>query len=131
MKWKNNEFSLSLARDEEPLDPFFVQFPESFSLEEGSKAKFICKLNGSTSMTGKSNRKLKDSSNEQNNLAEWNFNGKPIDRESSRFVFNNSETEFSFEIPVVLSTDQGQYHVTVANDKGEITAAFSLHVDQL
>jgi hypothetical protein len=34
------------------------------------------------------------------------------------------------EIPVVLATDQGQYQVTVSNDKGEITAAYSLHVDQ-
>ena len=63
--------------------------------------------------------------------AEWNFNGKPLDRESSRLVFTNGETEFSLEIPVVLATDKGQYHVTLANDKGEITAAFTLHVDQL
>jgi hypothetical protein len=63
-------------------------------------------------------------------LAEWNVNGKPLDRESSRFVFTNNENEFSLEIPVVLATDQGQYSVTVSNDKGEITAAYSLHVDQ-
>ena len=63
-------------------------------------------------------------------IAEWSVNGKQLDRQSSRFVFTDSEKEFSFEIPVVLATDEGQYHVTVANDKGEITAAFSLHVDQ-
>jgi hypothetical protein len=62
--------------------------------------------------------------------AEWNLNGKPLDRESSRFIFTNAETEFSLEIPVVLATDEGQYHVTISNDKGEITAAYSLHVDQ-
>ncbi|CAF1068172.1 unnamed protein product, partial [Rotaria sordida] len=101
------------ARDEEPLDPNFVQFPQSITLEEGGKAKFNCKLSGSTPMT-----------------AEWNFNGKPLDRESSRFVFTDDEKEFSLEIPVVLATDQGQYHVTVSNDKGEITAAYSLHADQ-
>ena len=58
------------------------------------------------------------------------MNGKPLDRESSRFIFTNAETEFSLEIPVVLATDEGQYHVTISNDKGEITAAYSLHVDQ-
>jgi hypothetical protein len=63
-------------------------------------------------------------------IAEWSVNGKSLDRESSRFVFTNNETEFSFEIPVVLATDQGQYQVTISNDKGEITAAYSLHVDQ-
>ena len=63
-------------------------------------------------------------------IAEWNFNGKSLDRESSRFIFTDHEKDFSFEIPVVLTTDEGQYHVTVSNDKGEITAAFSLHVDQ-
>ncbi len=63
-------------------------------------------------------------------IAEWNLNGKPLDRESSRFIFTNDETAFSLEIPVVLATDEGQYHVTVSNDKGEITAAYSLHVDQ-
>lgn len=63
--------------------------------------------------------------------AAWNLNGKPLDRESSRMVFTNGETDFSLEIPVVLATDQGQYHVTLANDKGEITAAFTLYVDQL
>jgi hypothetical protein len=63
-------------------------------------------------------------------IAEWNFNGKPLDHESSRFIFTNAETEFSLEIPVVLATDEGQYHVTISNDKGEITAAYSLHVDQ-
>ena len=63
-------------------------------------------------------------------LAEWNVNGKALDRESSRFAFTNSDTEFSLEIPVVLATDEGQYHVTISNDKGEITAAYSLHVDQ-
>jgi len=62
--------------------------------------------------------------------AEWNFNGKPLDRESSRFAISNTDNEFSLEIPVVLSTDEGQYHVTVSNDKGEITAAYSLHADQ-
>ena len=63
-------------------------------------------------------------------LAEWNLNGKALDRTSSRFTFTDAENEFSFEIPVVLATDEGQYHVTIANDKGEITAAYSLHVDQ-
>ena len=63
-------------------------------------------------------------------LAQWNVNGKPLDRESSRFVFTDAETEFSLEMPIVLATDQGQYSVTLANDKGEVTAAFSLHVDQ-
>jgi hypothetical protein len=58
------------------------------------------------------------------------LNGKPLDQESSRFVITNGDTEFSLEIPVVLSTDQGQYNVTISNDKGEITAAYSLHVDQ-
>jgi len=47
-------FSIS-ARDEEPLDPCFGQFPQSISLEEGGKAKFSCKLSGSTPMTGKFN----------------------------------------------------------------------------
>ncbi|CAF3418033.1 unnamed protein product [Rotaria socialis] len=102
------------ARDEEPLDPNFVQFPHGLSLEEGGKAKFSCKLSGSTPMN-----------------AEWNFNGNPLDQNSSRFAFTNGEKEFSFEIPVVLATDQGQYHVTASNDKGEITAAFSLHVEQV
>jgi len=101
------------ARDEEPLDPCFNQFPQSISLDEGGKAKFTCKLTGSSPMT-----------------AEWNFNGKPLDRESSRFAISNTDNEFSLEIPVVLSTDEGQYHVTVSNDKGEITAAYSLHADQ-
>lgn len=101
------------ARDEEALDPCFSQFPQSVSLDEGGKAKFTCKLTGSAPMT-----------------AEWNVNGKPLDRESSRFAINNGDNEFSLEIPVVLSTDEGQYHVTISNDKGEITAAFSLHVDQ-
>jgi hypothetical protein len=41
------------ARDEEPLDPYFGQFPQSISLEEGGKVKFSCKLSGSTPMTGK------------------------------------------------------------------------------
>jgi hypothetical protein len=41
------------ARDEEPLDPCFGQFPQSISLEEGGKAKFSCKLSGTTPMTGK------------------------------------------------------------------------------
>ena len=63
-------------------------------------------------------------------LAEWTFNGKAIDSESSRFVFTNNETDFAFEIPVVLATDEGQYQVKVSNDKGEITSAFSMHVLQ-
>ena len=46
------------------------------------------------------------------------------------FTFTNADTEFTLEIPVVLATDEGQYHVTISNDKGEITAAYSLHVDQ-
>ncbi|CAF3344013.1 unnamed protein product, partial [Rotaria sp. Silwood2] len=65
------------ARDKEPLDPGFVQFPQSISLEKGGKAKFNCKISGSTRMT-----------------------------------------------------DQGQYSVIISNDKGQITAAYSLHVDQ-
>jgi len=101
------------ARDEEPLDPCFGQFPQSVSLEEGGKTKFTCKLTGSTPMT-----------------ASWNVNGKALDRQSSRFTFTDGDNEFSLEIPVVLATDEGQYHVTVSNDKGEITAAYSLHVDQ-
>jgi len=59
------------------------------------------------------------------------LNGKPLDRESSRFIFTNNENNFSLEIPVVLTTDQGQYQVTISNDKGEITAAYTLHVEQL
>jgi hypothetical protein len=43
---------LFLARDDEPLDPCFVQYPQSISLDEGSIAKFDCKLSGSTPMTG-------------------------------------------------------------------------------
>jgi hypothetical protein len=101
------------ARDEEPLDPSFIQYPHSASLEEGGKVKFNSKLSGSTPMT-----------------AEWSVNGKSLDRESSRFIFTNNENEFSLEIPVVLATDQGQCQVTISNDKGEITAAFTLHVDQ-
>jgi hypothetical protein len=58
------------------------------------------------------------------------LNGKPLDQESSRFVLTNADTEFSLEIPVVLATDQGQYNVSISNDKGDITAAYSLHVDQ-
>lgn len=46
-----------LARDEEPLDPCFNQFPQSISLEEGGKAKFTCKLSGSSPMTGKKQMK--------------------------------------------------------------------------
>lgn len=102
------------ARDEEALDPCFTEFPQSVSLEEGGKAKFTCKLSGTAPMT-----------------AQWNQNGKALDKESSRFLVNNGENEFSLEIPVVLVTDHGQYHITVSNDKGEMTAAFSLHVDQL
>ncbi|CAF1097764.1 unnamed protein product [Rotaria sordida] len=83
------------ARDKESLDPSFVQFPQSISLEKDGKAKFNCKISGSTPMT-----------------AQWNFN------------------EFSLEIPAVLATDQGQYSVIISNDKGQITAAYSLHVDQ-
>ncbi|CAF1655465.1 unnamed protein product, partial [Adineta ricciae] len=79
------------ARDDEPLDPSFVQFPESSCLEEGGKVKFTCQLSGTTPM-----------------IAEWTFNGKAIDSESSRFVFTNNETDFAFEIPVVLATDEGQ-----------------------
>ncbi|UJR09906.1 hypothetical protein I4U23_014128 [Adineta vaga] len=101
------------ARDEEPLDPSFVQFPQSLCLEEGGKAKFTCQLSGATPMT-----------------AEWQINGKALDRESSRFVFTNNETDFTLEIPVILATDQGLCQVTVSNDKGEITSAFSLHVHQ-
>ena len=62
--------------------------------------------------------------------AEWNFKGKPLDRGLSRFTFMHNERDFSLEIRVALSTDEGQYHVTVSNDKREITAAFCLHVDQ-
>jgi len=47
------KFFFFKARDEEPLDPCFGQFPQSISLEEGGKAKFNCKLSGSTPMTGK------------------------------------------------------------------------------
>ncbi|CAF4578801.1 unnamed protein product [Rotaria sp. Silwood2] len=101
------------ARDKEPLDPSFVQFPQSISLEKGGKAKFNCKISGSTPMT-----------------AQWNLNGKPLDHESNRFILTNEQTEFSLEIPVVLPTDQGQYSVIISNDKGQITAAYSLHVDQ-
>jgi hypothetical protein len=45
-----------IARDEEPLDPTFGQFPQSISLEEGGKAKFSCKLTGTTPMTGKAKK---------------------------------------------------------------------------
>lgn len=62
--------------------------------------------------------------------ADWTLNGKSLDRNSSRFTFTNDEKEFSLEIPVVLATDEGQYNVIVSNDKGEITAAYSLQVDQ-
>ncbi|CAF0817484.1 unnamed protein product, partial [Didymodactylos carnosus] len=99
------------AKDEEPLDPTFVEFPQNLTIDESGKAKFTCKLSGSAPMT-----------------AEWNFQGKALARDSSRFVFVDGEPEFSMEIPVVLATDEGQYHVTLSNDKGEITAAFSLHV---
>ncbi|CAF0741448.1 unnamed protein product, partial [Didymodactylos carnosus] len=99
------------ASDEEPLDPNFVQFPQNLTVDESGKAKFNCKLSGTTPMT-----------------AQWNFQGKPIDVDSSRFVFTDAEPEFSMEIPIVLATDEGQYHVTLSNDKGKITAAFSLHV---
>ena len=47
-----------LARDEEPLDPCFNQFPQSISLDEGGKAKFTCKLTGSSPMTGKYSQSL-------------------------------------------------------------------------
>ena len=123
-----------LARDEEPLDPCFNQFPQSISLDEGGKAKFTCKLTGSSPMTGKYSQSLLAFCHISLSLsfftAEWNFNGKPLDRESSRFAISNTDNEFSLEIPVVLLTDEGQYHVTVSNDKGGITAAYSLHADQ-
>jgi hypothetical protein len=48
-----NFFDFFSARDEEPLDPYFGQFPQSISLEEGGKVKFSCKLSGSSPMTGK------------------------------------------------------------------------------
>ena len=118
-----------LAREEEPLDPFIVQFPQGLTLEEGTKAKFDCKLSGSTPMTG-NHGPFGRTRLFSPLLAQWNVNGKPLDRESSRFVFTDAESEFSLEIPIVLATDQGQYSVTLANDKGEVTAAFSLHVDQ-
>ena len=123
------EVSRLSARDEEPLDPCFGQFPQSVSLEEGGKVKFTCKLTGSTPMTGKEHSLL-GSLLSKASLAEWNLNGKALDRQSSRFAFTDGDNEFSLEIPVVLATDEGQYHVTVSNDKGEITAAYSLHVDQ-
>lgn len=53
---KNSIKIFFLARDEEPLDPSFVQFPQSISLEEGGKATFNCKLSGSTPMTGMKRR---------------------------------------------------------------------------
>jgi hypothetical protein len=124
-------FLLNEARDEEPLDPCFAQFPQSITLEEGGKAKFTCKLTGLTPMTGKNMFMSRvDIRQRLLLLAEWNINGKALDRQSSRFIFTDEETEFSFEIPVVLATDEGQYHVTISNEKGEITAAYSLHVDQ-
>ncbi|CAF3000279.1 unnamed protein product [Rotaria sp. Silwood2] len=113
LKYFINQKSFFKARDKEPLDPSFVQFPQSISLEKGGKAKFNCKISGSTPMT-----------------AQWNLNGKPLDHESNRFILTNEQTEFSLEIPVVLPTDQGQYSVIISNDKGQITAAYSLHVDQ-
>ncbi|CAF3204120.1 unnamed protein product [Rotaria socialis] len=113
----NEQFSscsvIIQARDKEPLDPSFVQFPQSIRLEKGGKAKFNCKISGSTPMT-----------------AQWNFNGKPLDHESNQFILTNDETEFSLETLVVLAADQGQYFVIISNDKGQVTAAYSLHVDQ-
>jgi len=99
-------------RDTDPIDPSFVQFPQSISLEKGEKAKFNCKISGSTPMT-----------------VQWNFNGKPLDHESDRFILMNDETEFSLEIPVVLATDEGQYGVIISNANGQITATYTLHVD--
>lgn len=61
--------------------------------------------------------------------ATWQFNGKPLETGSNRLTTSANEKDFSLEIPLVLATDQGQYQVTIANDHGEITAAFSLHVD--
>ncbi len=52
-KQSNKILFFSQARDEEPLDPCFGQFPQSVSLEEGGKVKFSCKLSGTTPMTGK------------------------------------------------------------------------------
>lgn len=62
-------------------------------------------------------------------LANWQINGKTLETDSTRIKISANEKDFSLEIPLVLATDQGQYQVTIANDKGEITAAFSLHVD--
>ena len=45
-------FSPFAARDEEPLDPCFGQFPHSISMEEGGSTKFTCQLTGTKPMTG-------------------------------------------------------------------------------
>ncbi|CAF3063313.1 unnamed protein product [Rotaria sp. Silwood2] len=100
-------------RNKEALDPGFIQFPQSIRSMKDSKAIFNCKTSGSTPMT-----------------AQWNLNGEQLNLESNRFILTNDEREFSLEIPVVLPTDEGQYTVIISNDKGQSTAAFTLHVDQ-
>ena len=121
---------LLLAKDDEPLDPIFTEFPQSVTVDEGGKAKFTSKLSGSTPMTGKQTRSIVCSIDFFSFLvATWQFNGKPLETDSTRLTISANEKDFSLEIPLVVATDQGQYQVTIANDKGEITAAFSLHVD--
>ena len=120
------------ARDDEPLDPIFTEFPHGLTVDEGGKAKFNCKLSGSTPMTGKKKEETKmefRSFSSSICLANWQINGKTLETDSTRITISANEKDFSLEIPLVLATDQGQYQVTIANDKGEITAAFSLHVD--
>ncbi len=60
----------------------------------------------------------------------WCKNGNELSESNSRFKFSNpSSGKYVFEIPTVLSTDDGDYHAIASNTNGDVIAAFSLNVE--
>ncbi|CAF0846330.1 unnamed protein product [Brachionus calyciflorus] len=100
------------AADEPELDPKFVEFPQSISVDEGSSVSLKCSLDGTKPISLK-----------------W-FKNNELLTESNRVLIKSDEPNGNYElnIPTCLATDSGDYHATASNSNGEVIAAFSLIV---
>ncbi len=54
-----------------------------------------------------------------------------MEESNNRFKIINDVASgvFTFEIPTVLATDEGDYQAIASNNKGDVIAAFNLNVD--
>lgn len=94
-----------------PKAPVFTRSPISASIEEGTSAKFTCKVSGNPAPT-----------------VQWTKDGKEL-KQGGRFKVSFKDGVHTFEIPHSLATDGGRYMVTATNSEGVEMCNVSLTVN--